>query len=137
MGRRESNFRLSARSSLINRVEGEIFIQSKYSPHKFMNLDKNLIPDEINTVERLAGWCLSILARTSVNLRYQEVENGPMERVITASPFTSGEDDFRFGFRGGLRLSPDYLSDKTSPLYMHIVPMVEAQIPASFLKQAP
>lgn len=100
-----------------------------------MNLDKSLIPDEINTVERLAGWCISILARTAVNLRYQEVENGPMERVVTASPFTSGEDDFRLGFRGGLELNANYLSDKTKPLYMHIEPMVEASIPASFLKQ--
>ena len=101
---------------------------------RFMLLNKALIPDEIVTVEQIAAWSLSILARTSISLRYQEVENGPMERVVTTSPFTSGEDDFRLGFRGGLRLDPAYLSDKTKPLYMHTMPIVEAAIPASFLK---
>ena len=101
---------------------------------KLMLLNKALIPDEIVTVEQIAAWALSILARTSISLRYQEVENGPMERVVTTSPFTSGEDDFRLGFRGGLRLDPAYLSDKTKPLYMHTMPIVDAAIPASFLK---
>ncbi len=99
-----------------------------------MQLDKTLIPDEIATVEQLAGWALSILGRTCVQKRYQEVENGAMERVVTVSPFTSGEDDFRLGFRGGLPLDPAYLSDKNKPLYMHIKSVLDANIPASFLK---
>ena len=101
---------------------------------KFMLLNKALIPDEIVTVEQMAAWALSILGRTSISQRYQEVENGPMERIVTVSPFTSGEDDFRMGFRGGLPLDPAYLSDKNKPLYMHVKPIVEANIPASFLK---
>jgi hypothetical protein len=100
-----------------------------------MQLDKTLIPNEIVTVEQIAAWALSILGRTSIAKRYQEVENGPMERVVTVSPFTSGEDDFRLGFRGGLPLEAAYLSDKTKPLYMHVTEIVDANIPASFLKQ--
>ena len=45
-----------------------------------MILNKTLIPDEIVTVEQLAAWALSILGRTSISQRYQEVENGPIEQ---------------------------------------------------------
>jgi hypothetical protein len=100
-----------------------------------MNLDKTLIPDEIDTVERLAAWCLAIMGRAYVNKKFQEVDNGPLERAVTANPFTAGDDREYYGFRGALPLNAAYSSDKTKALYMHVDEIAEVEIPAAFLKQ--
>ena len=83
-----------------------------------MKFDKTLLPDEIVTLEQLAGWVIAELSSLSVSVRYREIENRIPERVVESRFLTSGEDDVRFVFRGGLKVDPEYLS--ASPFYLQI-----------------
>ena len=83
-----------------------------------MKFDKTLIPDEIVTLEQLAGWVIAALSRPSISMRYREVENRREERIVESRFLASGENDFRFVFRGGLKVDPKYLS--VPPFYLQI-----------------
>ena len=83
-----------------------------------MKFDKTQIPDEIQTLEQMAGWVIAALSRPSVSMRYREVENRSEQRIVESRFLTSGENDFRFVFRGGLKVDPKYLS--VPPFYLQI-----------------
>ena len=51
-----------------------------------MKFDKTLLPDEIVTLEQLAGWVIAELSSRSVSVRYREIENRIPERVEKFGP---------------------------------------------------
>ena len=104
-------------------------------PNDLMStIDKSLIPDGVNTVERLAAYAFSILLRNNPTLKVLEAENDS-KFAVEAQVFKAADGTNRVAYRGSLPLETDWNSDITLPFYQKVQELSNTALPADFIQQ--
>ena len=97
-------------------------------------IDLNQIPSGINTVEKLAAYSLSILARINPGLSVLEFPND-VQKLVQTSIFVDEQNNLpRIAQRVSLSLESDYDTDTSLPIYLKVKEISQAQLPAAFIQ---
>ena len=90
------------------------------------------IPNNINTLERLAAWAILALARTNPTLKILETSSTEPERVAQSALIRADDDSLRLIARASLEIDPAYSEDNTIKFWMHVQELSNTALPDAF-----
>lgn len=97
-----------------------------------MNLTKEQIPSDINSVEQLFAWCALLLDNQAGTIDIKEDDAAIPAPAIQVAVTRIADDTKRIIGRCALQLNPNYAQDNSVKLWKHVLPIVNTDVPASF-----
>lgn len=96
-------------------------------------LDLNQIPQDINTVERLAAWACTLLHVTNPTKAVIENAGENPEQVAQFFSLRADDGSLRFIYRLSLPVDPAVFADAQNPSWISTQDLSNTDIPAGFL----
>ena len=90
------------------------------------------IPNNINTLERLATWAILALRRVNPTQQVLEIPGGNPERVVQAAIIQADDDTIRFFGRVSIAIESDYAEDNENKLWMKSLELSNTVLPDAF-----
>ncbi len=90
------------------------------------------IPNNINTLERLAAWAILALRRVNPTQQVLEIPGGNPERVVQAAIIQADDDTIRFFGRVSIAIESDYAEDNENKLWMKSLELSNTVLPDAF-----
>ena len=96
-------------------------------------LDLSLIPQDINTVERLAAWACTLLHVTNPTLAVVENAGENPEQVAQFFALRADDGSLRYIYRLSLPVDAAVFANSQDPSWTSTLDLSNVQIPAAFL----
>lgn len=90
------------------------------------------IPEDINTLERLAMWACMALRRTNPTLSIIEIANQPAEKAVQTALVQADDNTIRFIGRVSLELPADYAEDNSTKLWTKAKELSNTALPEAY-----
>lgn len=89
------------------------------------------LPTNLQTVEQVAAWALSVLYALHKSDVYPELDNSPLTPIITGQKGMAADETERVIYRISLPLAADY-ETSSNPLWEDVQAYSSAVVPARF-----
>ncbi len=97
-----------------------------------MQLSLSQIPSNIDTVEKLAVWCMMLLENQAGTMQIKEADNELPSSVAQVQVLRVADESIRVIGRLSLPISPNYATNNTVKFWQHTLPLVNTTIPTGF-----
>lgn len=95
-------------------------------------LNKDDIPNDINTVERLFAWAGLAMGFINPTKAIVEAAGENPERVMQSFILQADDGTERLILRAALPLNPEWRSDRTNPFWLMVNDIADVDLPAAY-----